>query len=191
MTTSRMRSPLSGLALALASLLACVAPEQAREGARGAAPPLEARWRATLPVGLPPGSVGRCNGAYPTNDGPTWTPPAELVERIDARLASVLDDALTRLNRADPQYPLYPGDYYRQYAGISVRGERLVYVNGFHRSLLDRDMGLVADDSLEWRNFPVSVCDAGATMFGVVFRVRADAFDRLEFTDRFTGPVRY
>jgi hypothetical protein len=150
---------------------------------------LDSTTRTVLPNDLRAGSLRRCDRALPGGEGGRWTPSPELVRHIDSRLGAVLDSVLDRIASADPGLDLDATQYYRQYAGVTVRGRRLVHVNGFLP--LEPVAGEATSDTIGWRTFPVAGCDAGLTRFGVVFDVADGEFGRLEFTDRLDGPVRY
>jgi hypothetical protein len=47
----------------------------------------------------------------------------------------------------------------RQYIGVTVSGARIVYGNYFPKS----------DDNIDWRKYPILICDGGRSYFGVVF----------------------
>ena len=152
---------------------------------------LDSSTRAILPADLPPGVLGRCNHAFPGGEKTRWILPPQLVEEVDARLGVLLDSVVARMDTAANGGTLAASKYYRQYAGVTVNGTRLIFVNGFHHELLKSRTGATEADTLNWRVFPVSPCDAGTRRFGVVYRVREQQFMRLEFSDSFTGPVHY
>jgi hypothetical protein len=152
---------------------------------------LDSSTRSILPADLPPGVLGRCNRAFPGGEKTRWTIPPQLVQEVDARLGLLLDSVVATIDTAAVGRALVASDYYRQYAGVTVHGTRLIFVNGFHRELLNSRTGTTGADTLNWRVFPVSPCDAGALRFGVVYRVREQQLLRLQFGDSFTGSMRY
>lgn len=151
---------------------------------------LDSSTRTILPPVLTPGVLGRCDRAFPGGENSRWVPSPLLVQRIDDRLGTLLDSVLSRLDSSIGGEKREPEDYYRQYAGVTVRGEQLVYVIGFHRDMVQGAADTAPSDTLQWRSFPVSACDAGRGRFGVVFRVEEQQFSRLEFSNGFGGRVR-
>jgi len=187
------RSGKSVLALALfvVIVLGCTRAEtgSSSQAAEETAVALDPATRTVLPTNIQAGPFG-CNRAYPRGTVVRWDPPAELVRSIDERLGVLLDSVINRLDTAATRPGLRPHDYYRQYAGVELNGAKLVYVNGFHRDIL-RKPANDPTDTLQWRTYPLSLCDRGATAFGILFVVKDQRFTRLEFATRFDGPVRY
>lgn len=152
---------------------------------------LPSSTRAVLPVGSPPGLLGRCDRGYKGGKSLDWMPPPSLVEAIDEQIGPLLGSALSKVEEGTTRIPLNPVKYYRQYAGVTFRGKQWVHVNGFHRSILTTHEGAAPSDTVQWRLRPVVPCDAGLQRFGVMFDVRERRFTRIEFTDSFEGPIRY
>lgn len=76
--------------------------------------------------------------------------------------------------------PPHVSDYFRQYAGFHLKGLRLIFVNGFHRSHVDATTNWLAQPRPEsqlaaypdrarngnfWRLVPVHVDDGGKVFF--------------------------
>jgi hypothetical protein len=180
-----------GLALFVAIILGCTRaePRSSSQAAEETAVALDPATRTVLPTNIQAGPLG-CNRASPRGTIVRWEPPPELVRSIDERLGALLDSVINRLDTAATSPGLRSYDYYRQYAGVELNGAKLVYVNGFHRDIL-RKSAKDPTDTIQWRTYPLSLCDRGATAFGILFVVDGQRFTRLEFANRFDGPVRY
>jgi hypothetical protein len=115
----------------------------------------------------------QCSRVSPGPVGGAWTPGAADLDLLEAQLATVLANELATIH---PNAS--PGDYYRQYAGFIIGGKRIIYVAGFHRSLLDHPN---PDHPFDWRTQAMSVCDGGPIMFGVEYDPATHAFSHFEF----------
>jgi hypothetical protein len=120
-----------------------------------------------------------------------WVPDTPLVRQVEVRLPMLLDSVLPIMARANGLEHVATRDrYYRQYIGFELEGRHLVYVHGFHETLL-RAFATGERDIIPWRSDLMDVCDAGAAVFGVFYDPGTGAFGRLEFSDSFNGAVRY
>ena len=120
-----------------------------------------------------------CSRPGPGNVGGIWRPSHAQVLQADSLVRTELQARLARLEwlRPDSLRPR-PGDYYRQYVALLIGGQRVLYVNGFHRSTL-ADYG---PDTLRWKHRFINVCDGGPAFFGAEvwldqLRVRSFAFN--------------
>lgn len=118
--------------------------------------------------------VQRCSRQVPGPVERAWTPDVETIRRLELTLGPVLQNALQTT----------PGrqaaDYYRQYAGAVIGGERIVYVSGFYD-------GPIA----QWRTMAfMEPCDGGANYFGAEYVARNDTIRNLRFDGALTTPKR-
>ena len=172
------------------ALLSCTRAEPSPGSQRQEIAQFDPATRVILPSGLSPQILGSCNAAFPEGAVANWMPPVTLVDSIDRQLAVLLDSVITKLDSATTRPGLAANDYYRQYAGLSWGQSRRIYIIGFHRDIF-RSVGRGGADSLQWRKFPVTPCDRGATTFGVLYEPREKRFTQLMFGNRMTGPIRY
>ncbi len=147
-----------------------------------------------LPVSEAPQVLGSCSplpGGDELGVRGAWLPDPPLVAQVEARLPVLLDSVLPMMTRANGiEHVVRGDDYYRQYLGLEVESRRMVYVHGFHESLL-RVFARSGLDVVPWRSEHMSVCDAGGGMFGVFYDPGSGTFGRLEFSDSYNGAVRY
>lgn len=94
-----------------------------------------------------------------------WAPGSETIGPLEIALSLALQRALDEKLKGRAARPA-SSDYYRQYVGIRVSGRPVIYINGFHRSHVERS----APESVEsWRTQVVNVCDGGAFYFGAEY----------------------
>lgn len=172
--------------------LACGRPDTPRLALSPATGRVEGVRVAVLPASTGSRMIGSCS---PTpDDAPRdwhpsgyWEPDAAMVRQVEARLTALLDSVLPEVARTHRlELELRGEDYYRQYLGITRRGERLVYVHGFHQVLVQDE----SPDRERWKVSPMDVCDAGPALFGVVYDPRTRTFGRLEVSDVWYPAVR-
>ncbi|HEU4559516.1 MAG TPA: hypothetical protein VFS20_16820 [Longimicrobium sp.] len=105
-----------------------------------------------------------------------WTPTAEQVRDLEARLTPLLRSELTR-QYGGKSLATRLAWYHRQYGGLVLNGRRIIYVNGFLPGWR-YDRGA---DTVPWRQFPVWVCDGGIGYFGVEYDPATKRFRNLAF----------
>ena len=126
-------------------------------------------------VVLPEASAGdalrHCSRQSPSDVEGTWSPSeadiAQLEEDLPklARLkASLCCLAGTRISN--------PGWYFRQYIGLTIRGQRLIYINAFFDP---------ADHPGHpaWLQRPVDACDGGSGFWSAVYDPKRRRFSEL------------
>jgi len=62
-------------------------------------------------------------------------------------------------------------------AGFVIGGRRVIYVNGVHEDMIERNM----DPSYDWRTRPVMICDGGPITFGVEYDPATRQFANFSF----------
>jgi hypothetical protein len=136
-----------------------------------------------------PAGLRQCTRETPRGIVQFWQPTDSLVRALEIPLVALLQQVLPRVSIGDrPQAALRPTAYYRQYVGIVRHGRRLVYVNAFPKP--DSLSESIAGKDY-WKTRPVDVCDGGAYFFGVVYDVETHLFERIDFNDSISGPIRY
>jgi len=113
-----------------------------------------------------------CSREVPGHVSSGWDPTPALVAEAEARLPGFVSMNRTMNGYRRPPKPL--DEYYRQYVGVVIGGERFIYVNLFPRSLAEGG----------WRTGYLLVCDGGAEYWSVLFDPKKLRF----FSPRFNGP---
>ena len=102
----------------------------------------------------------------------TWTPTANDVVSIEKRLENYL------ATRLDP--PLQ--EYYRQYIGLTIDGDRVLYIHAFKPP----PNGLPIEQTLPtWRTKYVWICDGGQDSWGLRYHLKNQKFTNFEINATF------
>jgi hypothetical protein len=109
-----------------------------------------------------------CSRGGPENIQSVWTPQPEQIAQMEERLPKAYLDGKRALGYTANEVP----NYYRQYAGYVIGGEKIVYVNAFAPP-----DGEIA--SAKWRTSPFFMCDDGA-YFGVEYVVDTRTFKNFQ-----------
>jgi hypothetical protein len=125
----------------------------------------------------------QCSRVVPKSVQDVWLPTPELIRQVELALAPPLQKELDRVSPSEAQR-VSAGDYYRQYAGVVIAGQRMVYINGFHRSYLE--MGSLKPPLLDpgWRRIAVNVCDGWRRYFGAEYDPVARKVRNIRFNGR-------
>lgn len=115
----------------------------------------------------------QCSRASPGPVEAQWTPTATDIQTLEPNLGTILQAHLTHAHETAAAT-----DYYRQYAGFVVGGQRMIYVNGVARSAIEPSN---PNRPFDWRTQAVSICDGGPITFGVEFDVAAGEFSHFVF----------
>lgn len=117
-----------------------------------------------------------CSRETPKAEG-FWTPTSAEIAQLEADLGKLLDVRSevccvsgSSLTAKDIETS------YRQYAGLMVNGQRLIYINAFPAA--SRTDGELLSD---WRTEPVYVCDGGPWYWGVLYDPERRRFSQLAF----------
>jgi hypothetical protein len=143
-----------------------------------------ADWGAVLPADEGLKAVNACSRPRPPGLSGQWTPSRAEVEQLERRLPDVLRRTLARVVLEGTEARPAPADYYRLYAGFHRAGRRVIYVNGVHRTVVEKSAPTTS------RREALGLCDGGLSGFGVVYDSEADSFGPVEFDGRYSGPVR-
>jgi len=111
--------------------------------------------------------------------GTIWDPTPIEISHLEDALGRELGSRISDVGLGNAAPPLVR-DYFRQYAGIYLKGRRLIFVNGFHRSHVKDTANWLAQPRPEsqltafpvgarsknfWRIVPVHVSDGGEFYF--------------------------
>jgi hypothetical protein len=111
--------------------------------------------------------------------GPTWDPGNDDITRMENALAQELSHRLGEHQATEHRGPDVR-DYYRQYAGVHHKGQKLILINGFHGSHVESTTAWLAQPHSEselqyfpagargkdwWHFVPVQVLDGGEYYF--------------------------
>ena len=125
---------------------------------------------AVLPESLAVRLTDQCSRETPRPVTGTWRLDDSVAAASDRALLPVLDSALTSHDSIPPAHRA-SSEYLRQYAGVLVKGKRVIYVNGFNKGLLAEEAKSAEEtkqkiDTTYWRHYPVHVCDGWMWFFG-------------------------
>lgn len=115
--------------------------------------------------------------------GGTWDPSSAQIRELESALALELIRRLNALpGEAFPRPKVR--DYYRQYAGIILKGQKLIVINGFYKSHVEYTTAWLSDHRSEaelaafpaearnknyWQFVPVVVLDGGEHYFNAYY----------------------
>ncbi len=114
---------------------------------------------------------------------PLWEPSNIEISELEAELAVTVNEKLGDEWQARRNRPLVR-DYFRQYAGITLQGNKLIFINGFHRSHVEWTARWLAEPHTEyelkylppearneafWRFMRVVVADGGEYFFQAIY----------------------
>jgi hypothetical protein len=139
---------------------------------------LNSEMAVILPEAKAWATVKQCSRPAPDFVEAVWTPDGETIVRLENALAPALIDALRQLPIPESRRHS-PRDYYRQYAGLVIKGKHVVYVNAFHRKHLEISTG--SGRTSDWRTAPIDVCDGAELFFGAEFDIATGHIDNLYF----------
>jgi len=162
------------IVLALAAAAACAPTEAPPAGAVQERPALlvapETRTVLTGEQALL--LTHQCSRVSPGPVQGSWTPTTAQLDALDNELAALVAE---RLQAAGSNAS--PGDFYRQTAGFTIGGRRVIYVNGVHADAVERGM----DPGRDWRTAAIGICDGGPITFGVEYDPATRRFSNFAF----------
>ena len=136
---------------------------------------LNPQWGAVLPddQALTFARPRLCNRPAPGPADGTWTPDTDTIRKLESVLGTELQAAITLSSEQERSRPA--SDYYRQYAPLVIAGKRIVYVNGLHRSTIERN------PKLSWKTTASLACDGGILFFGAEYDVERAKLSKIIF----------
>ncbi len=131
---------------------------------------LEPRRSVVLPGRLAKSVGAQCSRAdFPDIDA-TWRPSVNDVQRMEADLYHLNSPiASASRSRSHAGHPLDVNDYHRQYVGIVVGGQHVIYINALHNS----------DVTSTWQTVPFNICDGGLGAWGCLYDPSNASFEAL------------
>jgi hypothetical protein len=146
-------------------------------------PQLRSEWGVVLPPDYWPSNMYKwCSRDAPGRSG-YWAPDSETVGALETVLAPALHRALEQ-KITEPSRRPAANEYFRQYIGIRIGRRQVVYINGFHKSYVERLATTRPELADTWRTHAVNVCDGGSSFFGAEY----DPATRQVVNIRFNGP---
>lgn len=122
----------------------------------------------------------QCSRPSPGPITGTWSPSKTQISDLEFALGEQIEREL----KAIPRPGATPQGYYRQYAGLLIGGQQIIYVNGVQDSVVERDEGAGRPKRGLWTNEPVMICDGGTITFGVEYDPATKAFANFAFNGR-------
>jgi len=138
---------------------------------------LNPAWGVVFPGAKALDLVRQCSRASPGPVQGTWTPTAKQIAELDDELLPAVMVQLIQRELADQGWQAT--DYYRQYGGLIVGGQRIIYVNGFHRHIVEH-----TPHSESWKTAAVGICDGGELAFGAEYDPEAKSLAKFQFNGR-------
>jgi hypothetical protein len=121
--------------------------------------------------------VHQCSRTSPGPVQRTWTPTPQQIAELDEALFPALTVQLIQRELSDKGWQA--GDYYRQYGGLVIAGQRVIYVNAFHRQVIEKSQQPDA-----WKSSPIGICDGGELAFGVEFDPETKTLAKFQFNGK-------
>jgi hypothetical protein len=136
--------------------------------------PLDAAMGAILPADKGQTFAKQCSRISPGPITATWTPSAAAIVELEASLGAEIERQLAATSAAGSK----PEAYYRQYAGLTIDGRPVIYVNG-----IDKDAVARAPEAQRdlWKTEPAVICDGGTITFGVEYDPATKTFSNFAF----------
>lgn len=113
-----------------------------------------------------PKLLEQCSRPVPKSDG-FWTPSKEDVARLSELLPKSIN---SQSYRQCPNLDKNLQKFKFQYAGIVVKGRKIIYVNALS----------VNDETNFWQREFVGICDGGCMAWGIEFDVEIGSFSNFE-----------
>ena len=115
----------------------------------------------------------QCSRISPAPVEDTWTPSAADIAALEGELILLVARKLEEAGQSPS-----PGDYYRQYAGFTIGGRRIIYVNGVAGSAIRMTN---PNHPFDWRTQATQICDGGTITFGVEYDPATGQFSNFAF----------
>jgi hypothetical protein len=99
----------------------------------------------------------------------TWEPAASDLDGLESRLSEI---SKLRSEEGIPGAQIArPGDFYRQYFPVIVKGRKLIFISAFSSGY---------SPPPTWRTKPVLIYDGGAGVWGVIYDPSRGQFEHLK-----------
>ncbi|HEX3808104.1 MAG TPA: hypothetical protein VHW02_00260 [Rhizomicrobium sp.] len=139
----------------------------------GDLPPLKPQNGTVLAPDHARDVLHQCSRGVPPNVQGVWTPSAQQIRELEARLPGALLQEMAKRGHPAPPGSPAPFEFGRQYAGFVTGGRRIVYVNAFPLEVMNQEK--------DWRTRPAVVCDGGEAFFGVEYDPATKTFANFAF----------
>ena len=136
--------------------------------------PLDPAMGAILPVEKAEALAKQCSRISPGPVTGTWAPTEPAIRELEAELGAEIERQLAATSAAGSK----PEAYYRQYAGLTIEGRQVIYVNGIDKDAVERAPEAQRES---WKTNPVMICDGGTITFGVEYDPAAKTFANFAF----------
>jgi len=121
------------------------------------------RWSVVLPTSEIGNMLHQCSRDTPQKGEGGWQPNANNIAELEARLPDVLRE---QKENYDLDWSRVLSLEKRQYVGVVRNGKRYVYGNFFPE-----------DESSDWLDHAISVCDGGGAYFGALYDLQSGKFE--------------
>ena len=148
--------------------------------AAGTPPPSTAfnpNWGVVFPAANAQALAHQCSRASPGPVQGTWTPTAQQIAELEDLLFPTLAVQLIQRELSDQGWQA--SDYYRQYGGLIIAGQRIIYVNAVHRYVIEQ-----SHQGDAWKTAPVGICDGGELAFGVEYDPETKTLAKFQFNGK-------
>jgi hypothetical protein len=122
-----------------------------------------------LPESQAKALLQQCSRLTPKGVDGRWKVPQTTIDRLERDLHKLKSTESGMFGGG--QSVSEPSTYFRQYAGITIRGKRFVYINAVRTS----------DPFPNWHSEPMIFCDGGKSAWGAVYDPVTGRFSQLEF----------
>ena len=150
------------------------APSPPVTPATAPAVPLDPAMGAILPTEKADALAKQCSRISPGPVSGTWAPAEPAIRELEAELGAEIERQLAATSAAGSK----PEAYYRQYAGLTIEGRQVIYVNGIDKDAVERAPEAQRES---WKTNPVMICDGGTITFGVEYDPAAKTFSNFAF----------
>lgn len=128
---------------------------------------LEAGDFVSLPKSMAKAVLGQCSRSSPEFEG-SWELKESDIEDLEANLFKLKKIEATGCCRGG-KLELDPSRYFRQYAGIVIKGKKFIYINALPEKWDHK------------KKVPQMVCDGGKSFWGAVYDPVKKEFSNLSF----------
>ncbi len=134
-------------------------------------------WGVVFPGAKALELARQCSRASPGPVQGTWTPSPQQISELDDQLLPALMVQLIQRELVDNGWQAT--DYYRQYGGLIVGGQRIIYVNGFHRHVVEQ-----SPQAASWKTAAIGICDGGELAFGAEYDPESKSLEKFQFNGK-------
>lgn len=115
--------------------------------------------------------TNQCSRQAPEKFETTWTPTEKDISELESQLKAI--EKANGDTQRQEQFVKNVKDYYRQYIGLVIDGQKLIYINAFHSDSKQKNFN--------WKEEPVISCDGGTWFWGILYNPNKKEFFDLVF----------